>query len=349
MQKIQIKQEAAIDQQTLIDVQTPATITDTELFGTSYPEPEFVIPGIFPQGLIILAGKPKVGKSILALDMAFSVASGGQFLGIIEVEPRAVLYIALEDSKRRLKSRLSKMTADPVGTDMLHIGTKWPRLDKGFVEALKNWLVQHNQVKLVIVDTFNKIRGFNRSGSSPYEKDYYEIAELKGLADEHKLTMILVHHLRKSAAADMLDTVSGSIGLTGAADTIAIMEKARGDGNATLYITGRDVEEKFLPLKFNKTALSWEILQATENMSPERVEILEILRQASEPLKLAQIAETVSKQKNTVHKLLAGLIDSGNVEKTGYGSYKAVVEETPNTATGETGENGESGETSSEG
>lgn len=341
MKETEIKTTAAVDQQT-INIPTPATITDSELFRATYPDPEFVIPGLFPYGLTIFAGKPKVGKSIFVLDMAFSLASGGRFLGIADLDPQSVLYLALEDSKRRLKNRLSKMTSEPIGSDRLHLCTKWPRLDKGFTEALKKWLAEHRHVKLIIIDTFNKIRGFNRSGSSPYEKDYHEIAELKGIADEHKLSIILIHHLRKSSSQDQLDMVSGSIGLTGAADTIAIMEKARGEGNATLYVTGRDVEEKLLALKFNKTAFVWEISSAMDSISPERKEILEMLKQTIEPMKLSEIADAVKKQKNTVHKLLAGLIDSGLVEKAEYGFYKAVVEEPVNANSGESGETSES-------
>ena len=96
----------------------PSLITAKELQETEFPPVSWVVRDLIPEGLTILAGKPKLGKSWLALQMGLGVATGGEVLGR-SVEQGAVLYAALEDNLRRLKSRLRK-SAGPL--------SDWPRI-----------------------------------------------------------------------------------------------------------------------------------------------------------------------------------------------------------------------------
>jgi DNA-binding transcriptional ArsR family regulator len=322
----------------------PKTTTDTELLASDDQAVESIVPGFITVGLNIITGKAKTGKSLLVLDTAISVATGGRAFGAIDVEQAEVLYLALEDSRQRLKARISLMLSDFPATNQFHAAVSWPRIGKGFFEALDHWLKMHPLTKLIIIDTFAKIRGFKRPGSSLYEKDYLEISALKVFADEHGLAVVLVHHLRKGDAQDTLDLVSGSVGITAAADTILIMTRNRGDGVANLYATGRDIEEKNLALKFNPVTLGWEVSETAveEALGQEKQAILDVLRKAVSPLKLGQVADAVGKKRPVTHKHLATLIENGLVKQPEYGLYEAVIEND------ESGETGESGETSAE-
>ena len=81
--------------------------TADDILTTDWPKPVWAIPGLLPVGLTILAGRPKVGKSWLTLQIALAVASGGRVLGQ-PGEKGPVLYLALEDPPRRLKERMLK-------------------------------------------------------------------------------------------------------------------------------------------------------------------------------------------------------------------------------------------------
>jgi DNA-binding transcriptional ArsR family regulator len=323
---------------TLINI--PQTATDEELLASDDQAVETIVPGFITVGLNIITGKAKTGKSLLVLDTAISVATGGRAFGAIDVEQAEVLYLALEDSRPRLKARIAQMLHDFPATKLFHAAISWPRMGKGFFEALDHWLGAHPQTKMVIIDTFAKIRGFQRPGSSLYEKDYLEISALKAFADEHGLAVVLVHHLRKGDAQDTLDLVSGSVGITAAADTILIMTRNRGDAGANLYATGRDIEEKNLALKFNPVTLGWEITEAAvENaLGQEKQEILDVLKKTKSSLKLGQIAEAVGKKRPVVHKHLAALIENGLVKQPAYGIYEAVIECEKSRESGESGE-----------
>jgi RecA-family ATPase len=315
----------------------PRTLTAEEIVAANYQDIEFVVPKLIPVGLSVFTGKAKTGKSIAALDIAMSVAMGGRVFNCIDVPQQETLYLALEDSNQRLKTRIIKILQNYPATKFFHSALSWPRMDKGFLATLESWVQIHPHVKLVFIDTFAKIRAFKRTGSSLYEKDYLEIAALKEFADKHSLAMVLIHHLRKGSAQDMLDLISGSVGLTAAADTILILTRERGEGAANLYATGRDIEERNFTLKLNPANLGWEITDAAvENaISQEKLEILELIKQSAEPLKLGQIAETLQKKKPVTHKHLASLINEGLVQQPAYGLYATVPK---CCETGETGE-----------
>src|SRR5258708_6005865 len=70
-----------------------------------FPELHWAIPGIMPEGFGLLIAPPKAGKSWLAASIGLTCQAGGLALGVIPVEPRPVLYLALEDGHRRLQSR----------------------------------------------------------------------------------------------------------------------------------------------------------------------------------------------------------------------------------------------------
>jgi hypothetical protein len=132
--------------------------------------------------------------------------------------------LAPEDTPRRLKRRLATLAAFP---ERLHLVTNWPRGAEACA-ALKAWLTDHPGARLVIIDTLARIRAEQTREQNAYSADYEAVGALKAVADAHGVALLLLHHLRKMGAADPFDTVSGTLGLSGAADSVLILAKEHG-------------------------------------------------------------------------------------------------------------------------
>jgi hypothetical protein len=300
-----------------------------DLAAMELPEPQWAVAGVVPAGLSLLAGKPKLGKSWLALNLALAAATGGVALGSVCVEAGDVLYLALEDTKRRLKDRLGKLamrqgiTAWPA---TLHLANTCPRQDKGGLHALAEWLDAHPQARLVVVDTWPRFRPFRTRGRDNYEEDYQHASELKAVADKFGVAIHAIAHCRKLDAADPLDEVSGTLGLTGAADGVAVLKRERGQHDATLFLTGRDMDEREIALRWDAEYALWSILGDAEEyrLSKERKEVVGLLQSAGEPLRPMEVADRLGKPRPTIKGLLWRMADAGQIERAGAGKYTSA-------------------------
>jgi biotin operon repressor len=301
--------------------------TAADLVAMEFEEPKWAVPGYLCEGLNILAGAQKLGKSWLVLGTAIAVASGGRALGTIQVEDGDVLYLALEDTKRRLKDRLLKLLKGAEAPSRLTITNEWPRLDDGGLDWIRDWLAQHSGARLVIVDTLKKVRPPRGKGGSFYDEDYDVMVSLKEVADEFEVCMVAVHHVSKAVHEDVFNSVSGSMGLTGAADATLILERPRGSNAGALHITGRDVEEKAgedaMSLEFCEVSGSWTLkgTVAECGMSDERKAILEVLELSDCPRSPKEISDMLNKDRTTVRRLLQKMLEQGEVKSAGQGSY----------------------------
>lgn len=294
-----------------------------ELMSTDFPEPKWAVPGLVAEGVTLLAGPPKVGKSWLALDLALSVAGGGRALGKIPVEAGKVAMLALEDTGRRLQRRLRMLLAGEAIPDGLGITTDAPALDDGLLDALD--ALDTASLRLVVVDVLQRVRP--RSGSdSVYERDYSAVAALKGWSDRHDVPVIAVHHTRKAGSDDFLDTVSGSHGLAGAADAVLVMRRARNAADATVAVTGRDVEEAEHALRFDATRGAWTLLDGPAGdyeLGDTRRAILEVLREYDEPLGPTAVAQVTGLKVEVVKVRLREMAKAGQAQQQGRGRYTA--------------------------
>ena len=216
----------------------------------------FVVDTLISQGLHILAGSPKVGKSWLALWLCLCAARGKP-LWTFATRPCKVLYLCLEDSFQRIQSRLFDLTEDAPPT--LHFAVMSQQLHNGLVEQIEQFLKEHPQTKLIVIDTLQRIRPAGND-ANPYASDYRDIGVLKALADKHRIAILLVHHLRKMNDDDPMNMISGTTGLSGATDSNFVLRKSkRRENTATLYCTGRDIEYRELTLKRNGENV-WELV-----------------------------------------------------------------------------------------
>lgn len=311
--------------ETKIKAHAWGSLSAVELAGMKFEPLRFIVPGILPEGLTLLAGKPKFGKSFFALDIAVAVASGGVALGAIQCEARDVLYLALEDSHRRLQDRLRKML--PFGEDMparLILETTAKRVGEGLIEQLTHWLDKHPDAGSIIIDVLRCIKPASTGRMTGYDEDAGTLNDLQRLAASRPgLAVLVIHHTRKMEADDPFDTISGTLGLTGVADTLMVLAK-HGDV-AKLSAQGRDLDGFEKAMTRNPMTGGWRISGDARELAKtgERQAILDVLIEADgEALTTATIASATGKAKDTTSHLLKRLKDEGMVESPKYGRWR---------------------------
>jgi hypothetical protein len=298
-----------------------------DLLTAVFPDPKWAVPGVIAEGLNLLAGAPKIGKSFMAFDLAVAVASGGKALGRVDVDPGDVLYLALEDTPRRLKTRLRKILQGEPAPDRLTIAITSKPLDDGGDEQMCEWLRNHPGARLVIVDVFARIRGRALAGTSAYDNDYAPAAKLKAIADEYGVAILLLHHTRKAEANDYMDEVSGTQGLNGAADATLILKRVRGSADATLNVAGRDIEEASYAMRFAPDIGAWQMLDEPAGdyeLGDTRHAIKRHLRVVGSSTPKA-IAEALDLNRATVRQTMGRMSGDGQVRSDGRGAYTLPV------------------------
>ena len=295
------------------------------IFNGDYPEPEFVISDLLMRGVTILAGRPKIGKSWLALQLALSVARGSRALGRFGVERSGgVLYYGLEESPRRTKSRLRKfINHDEPYLENLGMAYRLPPLlNGGAIEIDKR--LAGNQAELLVIDTLLAV--VRETGNRDLlRSDYNEVKALCEIAEKHRLAVLLIHHLRKMPAGGYaLDAVAGTTGLTASADSIWTLTPET-EGNCKLTVQGRDMENRDYELVFGKTEpdFGWRVLAegAECGLSRERRDILTILQQegAKKPSDVARLLG--NKNVVTVRRLIQEMSKDGVIRRQSNGTY----------------------------
>ncbi len=223
----------------------------------------FIIETLLSQGLHILAGSPKVGKSWLALWLSVQVAKGEPVWGM-GTRQGTTLYLCLEDSRLRIQNRLSEITASAPAS--VHFCTECAAIGKGLEQQLEAFLTDHSDTVLVIIDTLQMIRGVHYDNA--YANDYRDLSVLKKIADQYRIAILLIHHLRKEGAEDVFARISGTTAISGAVDSsFTLVEEQRGSGRAKLYCVGRDIEYREITLERNDENI-WEV-QADSFRQPE--------------------------------------------------------------------------------
>jgi hypothetical protein len=287
----------------------------------------WIVENIIPaEGVTLLCSKPKFGKSWLVYDLCIGCTMDRFTLGTIKPAQGDVLYLALEDSKRRLQRRMTKLlpSFSVPWPERLMLKTEWRRLHEGGLNDIRAWhsdtQIKGGKPVLVVIDVLAKVR--NPVGNRQlYEADYAALADLNKLANELGLAILVVHHTRKMAADDLMETVSGSYGVSGAIDTILVMATKASGG--VLDIRGRDVESAEKAIQFNKNTCRWQIIgdAAQVHVSDQRAKIIGALKEASEPMRIAALTETVGMKRNPLELLLGRMAKDGEIKRVSKGQY----------------------------
>ena len=246
-----------IDGETLMDMRLPPT--------------RFCISTLLPQGVTVLGGAPKVGKSWLVLDLCIRAAKG-ESIWNLPTTKGTTLYLCLEDTALRIQERLLCITDEVPSNAFFAVAAK--TLADGLCDQVRQFVSAHPDTVLVAIDTFQMVRGSETDIS--YANDYQEIQTIKKLADEIGVSLLLVHHLRKQGDSDPLNKLSGTTGISGAVDAVFVLDKSkRSQSGATLICTGRDIEYRELELRFEKETCTWALVadsvETPEMLLPEEM------------------------------------------------------------------------------
>ena len=303
--------------------------TADALMATEFPPTKWAVPGVICEGVTLLAGPPKVGKSWLSLGLGLSIAGGKPAFSSIPIDAGPVLYLALEDTARRLQSRMGKLLGTDPAPRNLTLATECPPLSQGGDAAIAGWLDRNATARMVVIDVLAKVRGNDGGEGNQYAADYAAIGRIKKIADHYGIAVVVVTHVRKAAADDFLATVSGTNGIAGAADAVLVLQRGRNNADGQLHVTGRDVEENEYALSFDGNRGAWNMLDgpAIDHLVADtRGAILRYLREhpGGQP---KDISAAIDASSDNVRRTCARMATDGQLTKDGTGRYFAPMPE----------------------
>jgi hypothetical protein len=292
--------------------QAPKYFTLKDILTLEVKEPSWIIPNLLPEGFTILGGKPKIGKSWLALQIALKYMEMG----------KKVVYFALEDTHGRLQKRLKVLGIENPEAlpDQIIFSFELPRVGKGAVKEIKKCVEEHNP-GLIIIDPWAKIKP-QVKGKDLFIEEYRALEALKELVKEG-VSILLIHHARKTQSEDPIDEILGTTGQTAVVDNILLLKRGRGDKMASLHLILRDFEGAEIGLRFEN---GWRYEgDAKEAMIAEHqrkiCEAIRYLESIGERATIGAIADLVGKDKGTVRVVLFDLVQKGVVFRKERGIY----------------------------
>ena len=299
---------------------TPSILTASKLMEIKFSPPQWLIEGLLPEGLSVLSGAPKIGKSWLSLQIALAVTTASPLFGRAPNSEKSVLLLALEDNERRLKDRISKCGLPT--TDSFYITTQW----KYGVNGLKEFLMKNSAIKLCIVDTLAVfLPSQDTKGRNTYDADVARMRLLHEIVKDTNTSLLMIHHDKQGDDDDWASKMNGSNGVIGTADTlIRLSVKQRGSKQAKLQVTGRDVEDVELNLKLYEETMNWLIDKNQDNtrLTALQKSVLDLIPPAPSTIRSREIADILAKEQSQISDILKKLTDKGYILSPHYGEYR---------------------------
>jgi len=313
----------------LIELIDAKQIQDMEIPGINW-----IIRDLLAEGLAILAGRPKIGKSWMALDIAIAVARGFNTIGYFETSKSGVLYIPYEDNFRRLQSRMkmiltgSAFEEAPSNLYYPKDNFSFPKLNENGIEEIEKLLDANPDIKLVVIDTLGRgIADKGRKDRSIFNADYDLSSKLQKLAISRSICILLLHHTRKEKTENVFDQIAGSTGLTAGVDTMLVLREK--NNQHILHVTGRDVMESEYAVEFDETGCVWRVAGKLSEvkMTAEREEIYELIKSYGRPMRTGEISDALGKTKSNISKMLGKMVKDDVLVSISYGVYDLTEEE----------------------
>lgn len=306
----------------------PRTISAAELRRKNFPNLVWTVDGLIPEGLCMLAGKPKSKKSWLALGVAVSVCCGGKAFNYYDVTKGRVLYLDLESNQRRMKSRLQGIISErEAWPENFDIATEWPRGHEG-IALLDGYCEAHPDTRLIVIDIWARFRPSRDPKADAYEQDYNALQELNAWAESRNVTVIVIHHTRKAKSEDVFEEISGTTGIVGAVATALILTRSPDmPDEQLLHMTGRDlIVDEPIALKWdNYTCQHLYVATGAEaSSSAERRKILAVMEDDKD-YHLKELAKLSGKTVQNLANQLRRLMDDVLIQRTGRGTYSKVI------------------------
>lgn len=244
-------------------------ISAADLQNKKFPPVRWAVDDIVPEGLTILAGDPKVGKSLLAVDICSSIASGNEVFGAKSCTKGVAVYLSMEDPERRVKERIERQCDMWPDTFKLVTGGVW-QLGKTFFDTLDEMLMLWPDLRSVVIDTMQFVMPEKKSGTQDYQFYHAYLHPVHNWAINNHIALIMITHLTKGKGAEgenPFSDIIGSTAIQGTADAMILLKKNHAKAgllkedpsihDGTLIVTGREIARTDIKLIFEGVALKW--------------------------------------------------------------------------------------------
>ena len=242
-----------------------------ELMQELIPPLKWSVTPILPEGFGVISGRPKGMKSWTALEICYAVQNGIKFMGH-ETTQGDCLYLALEDSKRRIKDRIIKLNNQKLNPPTILLASDVPYLGFGFEECVQEWINSKDNPRLIIIDTLARIRPRARKSSgTAYDIDNELLSKIQTIAVQNNITIACISHLSKAQQEYNFDRIQGSVGVQGISDFMWLIDRGDNSNQASIIGRGRDMNDFEYAVKWNEDKWQYDftgnlqMVQLTEN------------------------------------------------------------------------------------
>jgi len=278
------------------------------------PEEEvnWLVEGLIPaKSVVVLAAKPKVGKSTAARSMALAVARGDRWLGRACAQG-PVWYLAFEGRRQDIKMHFQQMDARDEDAISIFAG----QAPRAVVREVQQ-LAECERPALIIIDTMQRF--LRAKSTDDYAEMTTRLDTVIGIVKRSGATIMLLHHNGKAARAT-LDNVLGSTAIAGSADTVLLLSRTeRYRTIRTMQRTGPDLPETVLVLDAQTGHVCLGASPSDVDRDLVGRAILVALRTTGHPLTEAEIESLVEARTKLQRRALRELVCREHVSRTGRG------------------------------
>lgn len=303
-------------------------IDAADLVSADMAEPTFIVEPWIAEGVTLVVGRPKIGKTTLMRQLVLTVNTGRTFLGE-QCNRAPTLFLCLEEGERMMRMKLQRAGVPVADLRGISLMFEWPQGADG-VNALGHWLshtVPRGERALVVIDSLTRFRTMPDQRANAFLQDYYAVCGLTELCKEHPgLAVVLLHHTRKAVDVDdPINCISGTLGLPAVIENFHILLKQ--GGKYRLHVGGRTWmrEVTDFELERSEDASGWllrgEWEGEIETLPPKQAAVYGALCKGAKTRKV--IAEAVGMPENNVSKVITSLEDRGLVRRLANG-YEIV-------------------------
>ena len=235
------------------------------------PPLKWSVTPILPEGFGVISGRPKGMKSWTALGICYAVQNGTKFMGH-ETTQGDCLYLALEDSKRRIKDRIIKLGYQKLNPPTILLASDVPYLGFGFEECVQEWINSKDNPRLIIIDTLARVKPRARKNSgTAYDMDNELLSKIQTIAVQNNITIACISHLSKAQQEYNFDRIQGSVGVQGISDFMWLIDRGDNSNQASIIGRGRDMNDFEYAVKWNEDKWQYDftgnlqMVQLTEN------------------------------------------------------------------------------------
>ena len=277
------------------------------------PEPARLCDPWATEGVNIIAGRPKLGKTTLERQKLAAAVIAGPFLDSKFNKPCLCAFLSLEEGEVvcRMKFKKAGYSDDALAGIQLHFS--WER-GKAGVDMLGRYLTENQSVKLVCIDSLSRFRMIPDVRVAPFMADYEAVNQLHELSKLHPGVCIdVIYHTRKARSEDPIDDISGTYGLTAACDSYTVL-RHHSDG-ASMFVGGRlwDREDSQYILK--REGGGWEMLGVNLGLPAEQTATLAIIKARPDGIGGTELGEKLGISQPSAWQRIDILIEKGFVVK----------------------------------